>query len=332
MRRLPIFFLLDVSESMVGPGISQMEQVMTSMVNELRGDPHALETVHLSIIAFAGKARRLTSLVDLTSFYLPQLPLGGGTSLGAGLECLMMEIDSQVQRRSATARGDYKPVVYLLTDGRPTDDFQSASAIWREKYAKRCDLIAIALGQAADAGVLKDLTEKTYVFNPEAPQSYAQLARWVSASISIQSQSVNSTGVSLAKPDGNALSFLDKALAKMRSDEEVLIVPGKCSNTRQSYLLRYIPATALYERASIDWLVAGTDGVFDPFVLTPESGGSPVSDPDDWAVISKMVSATHADIDSDGWKRDMKHAVGVFTPGDHDDRSLLAICRRPENG
>jgi uncharacterized protein YegL len=176
-------------------------------------------------------------------FYLPQLPLRGGTSLGAGLECLMTEIDSQVQRRSATARGDYKPVVYLLTDGRPTDDFQSASATWREKYARRCDLIAIALGQSADADALKALTDKTYIFNPEAPQSYAQLARWVSASISIQSQSVNSTGVSLAKPDGNALSFLDKALAKTRSDEEVLIVPGKCSNTRQSYLLRYIPAT-----------------------------------------------------------------------------------------
>src|SRR6188508_3777606 len=83
MRRLPIFFLLDVSESMVGDNHRQMQQGLERLVKALRTDPHALETVHLSVIAFAGQTRTLTPLTELAMFYPPRLPIGAGTSLGA---------------------------------------------------------------------------------------------------------------------------------------------------------------------------------------------------------------------------------------------------------
>jgi uncharacterized protein YegL len=52
MRRLPVFFMLDVSESMVGAPLRQLEESMERIVRTLRTDPHALETIHLSVIAF----------------------------------------------------------------------------------------------------------------------------------------------------------------------------------------------------------------------------------------------------------------------------------------
>jgi uncharacterized protein YegL len=54
MRRLPIFILLDVSESMVGDNLRQLQQGLDMLVRDLRTDPHALETVYLSAIVFAG--------------------------------------------------------------------------------------------------------------------------------------------------------------------------------------------------------------------------------------------------------------------------------------
>ena len=65
MRRLPVYFLLDISESMVGEPIRQVEEGLTTIVRELRSDPYALETVWLSIIGFAGKPMRITPLMEL---------------------------------------------------------------------------------------------------------------------------------------------------------------------------------------------------------------------------------------------------------------------------
>jgi uncharacterized protein YegL len=80
VRRLPIFFLLDVSESMAGENLRQLQHGLERLVTSLRTDPYALETVYLSIIAFAGKAKTLTPLVELASFYAPRLPVGSGTA------------------------------------------------------------------------------------------------------------------------------------------------------------------------------------------------------------------------------------------------------------
>ena len=71
MRRLPIFLLLDVSESMVGESLRQMQTGLDALITTLRQDPYALETVHLSVIGFAGRARTLPPLVDLAAFNAP---------------------------------------------------------------------------------------------------------------------------------------------------------------------------------------------------------------------------------------------------------------------
>ena len=135
MRRLPIFFVLDVSESMVGEPIHKMENGIEKIVATLRQDPHALETVLISVIAFAGKAKAITPLIDLVSFYPPKIPIGGGTSLGAALDVLMTEIDSKVVKTTLQERGDWQPVVFLITDGKPTDQPQRSVDRWRTEYA-----------------------------------------------------------------------------------------------------------------------------------------------------------------------------------------------------
>ena len=85
MRRLPVFFVLDCSESMIGENLKKMTDGLQMIVGDLRKDPHALETAWVSVIAFAGVARTIVPLHEIASFYPPRLPVGGGTSLGAAL-------------------------------------------------------------------------------------------------------------------------------------------------------------------------------------------------------------------------------------------------------
>ncbi len=152
MRRLPIFFLLDVSESMIGDNLRQLQHGLERLMTRLRTDPHALETVYISAIAFAGKARTLTPLTELGSFYPPRLPVGSGTSLGAAMNHLMDEIDRSVHKSTPEKKGDWKPVVYLMTDGKPTDDMAPALERWTRSYASRVTLVAIGIGAHPAAG------------------------------------------------------------------------------------------------------------------------------------------------------------------------------------
>ena len=122
MRRLPVYFLIDVSESMVGEPIQQVENGMRQIVQELRTDPYALETAFISVIAFAGKAKSLSPLTELYKFYPPTFPIGGGTSLGAALDFLMDDIDRNVVKTTEERKGDWKPIIFLFTDGTPTDN------------------------------------------------------------------------------------------------------------------------------------------------------------------------------------------------------------------
>ena len=74
MRKFPIFLLIDVSESMAGNSLTQLEAGIRQIASELMKDPHALETAYLSVIAFAGRARTLTPLTELVDFIPPPPP------------------------------------------------------------------------------------------------------------------------------------------------------------------------------------------------------------------------------------------------------------------
>ena len=243
MRRLPIFFVLDVSESMVGEPIHKMENGIEKIVATLRQDPHALETVLISVIAFAGKAKAITPLIDLVSFYPPKIPMGGGTSLGAALDVLMTEIDSKVVKTTLQERGDWQPVVFLITDGKPTDQPQRAVDRWRAEYANRVSMIAITLGNNADIQTLKQLTDDVLSLEGSTDEDFRKFIEWVSASVKAQSQQVEiegrSGGVSLAKAGDAGLTVIDNEAQFSNSDPDYVILTGKCSKTKKPYLLKY---------------------------------------------------------------------------------------------
>lgn len=75
MRKLPIYFLIDVSESMVGMPIQQVEEGLATIMQTLKTDPNALETVWVSIVYLLEKPKLLFHCKKLVVFILPNFQL-----------------------------------------------------------------------------------------------------------------------------------------------------------------------------------------------------------------------------------------------------------------
>ena len=157
MRRLPVYLLLDTSGSMSGEPIEAVKNGVQVLVSTLRQDPYALETAYISVITFESNAQQLVPLTDLASFQPPSISAGGGTSLGAGLKLLAECIDREVGKSTPEQKGDWKPLVFIMTDGGPTDQWQSGLAEFQRR--KVGITVACAAGGAADTNVLKQITE-----------------------------------------------------------------------------------------------------------------------------------------------------------------------------
>lgn len=201
MRRLPVYLVLDVSGSMHGEPIEAVRNGMQILASTLRTDPYALETAYLSVITFDGEARQVVPLTELVAFQPPQIDSGSTTALGAALRVTKECIEREVQRTTADAKGDWKPLVFLMTDGQPTDDWQKGLAEFRQ--ARTGMVIACAAGQGADTATLKQITENVVSLDTADSSTIGAFFKWVSASISTSSKKVD-----LNKSDSTEISEL----------------------------------------------------------------------------------------------------------------------------
>jgi len=180
-RRLPVYLLLDCSTSMSGEPIEAVRTGVKALVADLKTDPQALETAYLSVITFDSTAQQVCPLTELMQFKEPALEARGATALGEGLKVLQQCIETEVRKSTATQKGDWKPLVFLMTDGQPTDNWEHEADALKQK--KVTNIIACAAGPAADEMTLKRITEMVVVLNNLQPDTLKAFFKWVSSSI-----------------------------------------------------------------------------------------------------------------------------------------------------
>ncbi|MBD5238120.1 MAG: VWA domain-containing protein [Bacteroidales bacterium] len=192
MRRLPVYLLLDCSGSMFGEPIEAVKNGVQVLVSTLRQDPYALETAYLSIITFDSKAQQVVPLTELSAFQQPNIQASGTTALGEALALLTKQAEKEVTKTTHEKKGDWKPLVFIMTDGEPTDDFNKGLAEF--KKGKWGMVVACAAGAGANTDILKKITECVVSLDTADSATIKAFFKWVSASVSSGSMKVEETG------------------------------------------------------------------------------------------------------------------------------------------
>lgn len=130
-RRLPVYLLIDSSGSMHGEPINAVNVGISSMLSALRQDPYALESVHLSLVTFDVEIKELLPLTPLDQAQINEieLPRSGATHLGAGLDFIVSKVQQNVIKSSGDIKGDFRPMLFIMTDGSPSDLMQFKEAL-----------------------------------------------------------------------------------------------------------------------------------------------------------------------------------------------------------
>lgn len=203
MRRLPVFLLLDTSGSMKGEPLESVKVGLDTMLAALRSDPFALESANLCIITYDREARCLTPLTPLENFQTPKItaPDSGPTHTGAALKLLCEIMDRDIVKGTADRKGDWKPILFIMTDGKPSDTAlyqQMAQEIRERDFAA---IIPCAAGMKAKVEPLKLLADQVYSLQTMDQSDFIKFFQWISSSICVGSQSIGAQGdVALPPP------------------------------------------------------------------------------------------------------------------------------------
>lgn len=192
MRRLPVYLLLDTSGSMSGEPIEAVKNGVQVMISSLRQNPQAIETAFLSVITFDSVAQQLIPLTDLASFQMLDIRATGTTALGEALRLVSNKIDLEVAKTTSEQKGDWKPLVFIMTDGIPTDDWQSG--LMEFKRRKVAFTVACAAGSGADTSILKQITDNVVSLDTADTHTIGKFFQWVTASIGVTSTKVEDAG------------------------------------------------------------------------------------------------------------------------------------------
>lgn len=195
MRRLPVYLLIDTSGSMKGEPIESVKVGVESMIATLRQDPYALETVNISILTYDKDVKILLPLTPLDEFQLPEIttPDSGPTHTGAALEKLCEQVENEVTLSTPDKKGDWMPLLFIMTDGHPSDIMVYNQIVAKIKKKKFASIIACAAGMKAKVDPLKQLTDQVYSLDTMDSASFKKFFKWVSDLIEIGNKSVGST-------------------------------------------------------------------------------------------------------------------------------------------
>lgn len=188
---LPIYVLLDCSASMRGAPIEALREGMQLLYDQVMSDGEARSKVKLSIITFATGAQQ-TPLVPIADFTPPMIQADGVTRLDGALHVLADSIEQDVRLNTTNARGDYVPLVFILTDGAPTDAqgypnttlYKGELARLRGfRYNHKADIVAFGCGPQVDVAVLKDITDKVLLTQDLSGPAVRAFIQYVSGSV-----------------------------------------------------------------------------------------------------------------------------------------------------
>lgn len=178
--RVPCVLLLDTSQSMEGDPIRHLNDGIAQYRNDLMADSLAAKRVELSIVTF-GPVTVVQDFTTVDAFTPPPLSASGNTPLGAAIEKGIELLAGRKRMYREAGIAFYRPWIWLITDGAPTDAWQHAAELVKQGEARK-EFSFFAVGVAnADFGVLAQLSAARQPLQLKG-LSFREMFQWLSNS------------------------------------------------------------------------------------------------------------------------------------------------------
>jgi len=212
-RPLPVIVLADASGSMSENGkIEALNHALADMVKTFASEARVRAEIQVGLITFGGsQAELFVPLAPAHQIHsMAAIPAAGATPLGQALALAtrLLEDHDRIPSRA------YRPVLVLVSDGLPTDEWEPAlAALEKSERASKATRMAMAIGDDADEQVLSRFANdrEAPVFRAHQARDIHRFFRAVTMSVAERTVSANPdlpAGLVLgAAPDDEALDL-----------------------------------------------------------------------------------------------------------------------------
>jgi uncharacterized protein YegL len=187
--RVPICLVLDVSGSMSGAPIDELQDGVSLFFEAIRSDDIAQYSAEIAIVTFGGVVTRKLDFFSIQRQEVPDLYADGGTPMGEAVSTALDMLEARKMEYQNAGIDYYQPWMVLMTDGMPTDNIQEALRRTQDlTISKKLVVFPIAIGDGADVAELSKFAPGRGALKLKG-LNFKEFFVWLSQSVSRVSQS-----------------------------------------------------------------------------------------------------------------------------------------------